>query len=199
MAYYGLRYPYIGKYDAEEGYSTPTLSARAIAFSVSPNYAEGSLAADDDANSEYDKEFTDADVTLGTDTIPEAWREDMFGNTVTSGEIASNKDDHANYVGVGVIAPETIRGAKTWVAVFLPLVKFTEPADEFETKGSSITYKTPSITGKAKADADGNWRYRQSFSTEDDAKAYIEGKFGAGSTAGAGATAGAGSTQGTGG
>lgn len=179
MAYYGLRYPYVGKYDPDnDSYTAPVLSARAIAFSVTPNYAEGSLAADDDANSEYDKEFTDADVTLGTDTIPDTWREDMFGNTVTSGEIASNKDDNANYVGVGVVAPEKIRGAKSYVAVFLPMVKFTEPGDDFETKGSSITYKTPSISGKAKADADGNWRYRESFPSEAAAKAYILGKFG---------------------
>lgn len=179
MAYYGLRKPYIGKYDAtNDTYTTPTLSARAIAFSVSPNYAEGSLAADDDANSEYDKEFTDADVTLGTDTIPATWRVDMFGNTNTSDEIVSNKDDSANYVGVGVIAPETIRGTKTWVAVFLPLVKFTEPADEMETKGSSITYKTPSITGKAKANDDGDWRFRKTFDTEAEAQTYILGKFG---------------------
>ena len=83
MAYYGLRYPYVGKYDAaNDTYAVPTLSARAIAFTVTPNYAEGSLAADDDANSEYDKEFTDADVNLGTDTIPDAWREDMFGNDI---------------------------------------------------------------------------------------------------------------------
>ena len=117
MAYYGLRYPYVGKYDAaNDTYTAPTLSARAIGFTVTPNYAEGSLAADDDANSEYDKEFTDADVNLGTDTIPDAWRADMFGNEVDSesGEIASNKDDNANYVGVGVIAPEKIRGVKSW-------------------------------------------------------------------------------------
>lgn len=181
MAYYGLRYPYVGKYDADnETYTTPTLSARAIAFTVTPNYAEGSLAADDDANSEYDKEFSDADVNLGTDTIPDVWRADMFGNDVDSqsGEVASNKDDNANYVGVGVIAPEKIRGVKSWVAVFLPLVKFTEPGDDFETKGSSITYKTPSIAGKAKCDESGNWRYRKRFTSEAEAKAYILGKFG---------------------
>lgn len=181
MAYYGLRYPYIGKYDADnDSYTAPVLSARAIAFTVTPNYAEASLAADDDANSEYDKEFSDADVVLGTDTIPDAWRADMFGNDVDSqsGEVASNKDDNANYVGCGVVAPEKIRGVKSFVAVFLPLVKFAEPGDDFETKGSSITYKTPSISGKAKADADGNWRYRQRFTSEAEAKAYIMGKFG---------------------
>jgi phi13 family phage major tail protein len=193
MAYYGLRYPYVGKYDAaNDTYTAPTLSARAIAFTVTPNYAEGSLAADDDANSEYDKEFTDADVTLGTDTIPDAWRADMFGNEVDSesGEIASNKDDNANYVGVGVIAPEKIRGVKSWVAVFLPLVKFTEPGDDFETKGSSITYKTPSIAGKAKCDESGNWRYRERFTDVQDAKDYILSKFGVTSSSGSGSSSG---------
>ena len=126
----------------------------------------------------FHKEFIDADVTLGTDTITDRWREDMFGNTVKDGEVSSNKDDEPNYVGVGVIAPQKIKGAKTWVAVFMPLVKFAEPAEEYETKGSSITYKTPSISGKAKPDESGNWKYRKVFNSEADAIDYIEDKFG---------------------
>lgn len=186
MAYIGLRKPYIGKFNPDDGsYSIPTLSERAIAFSVTPNFAEGSLAADDDPNSEYDKEFVDADVTLGTDTITNRWREDMFGNEVSQdGEVASGLDDEANYVGCGVVVPEKIRGTKKWVGLFLPLVKFAEPADELETKGSSITYKTPSIAGKAKADADRKWRYRKVCATEAEADAYVLGKFGAAATGG---------------
>ena len=179
MAYFGLRKPYVGKYNATAGtYSAPTLSERAIQFTVTPNFAEGSLAADDDPNAEYDKEFIDADVTLGTDTISDTWRQDMFGNTVTSDEVAANKDDEPNYVGVAVIGQQKIKGVRSWVAVFLPMVKFTEPAEEFETKGSSITYKTPSISGKAKTDASGNWKYRKVFESESDAIDYIEDKFG---------------------
>ena len=186
MAYIGLRKPYIGKFNPDDGsYETPTLSERAIAFSVTPNFAEGSLAADDDPSSEYDKEFVDADVTLGTDTITNRWREDMFGNEVSQdGEVMSGLDDEANYVGCGVVVPEKIRGTKKWVGLFLPLVKFAEPADELETKGSSITYKTPSIAGKAKADADRKWRYRKVCATEAEADAYVLGKFGAAATGG---------------
>ena len=42
---------------------------KAIGLQVTPNYAEGSLNADD-AQVEYDKEFNYAEVTLNTSTIP---------------------------------------------------------------------------------------------------------------------------------
>ena len=84
------------------------------------------------------------------------------------------KDDQANEVGTAVIGDEVLHGVKKWVAVFLPRVKYADPGENFETKGSSITYKTPSITGKAYAETDGTWRKRAVFGTEAEAIAWIE-------------------------
>lgn len=193
MAYYGLKKPYFAPFN-EDGttYDSTKLQtvARAIAFSVTPNFAEGSLAADDDPQSEYDREFTDADVTLGTDTLPIAVHKILFGATSTDEDktVVDKVSDNAAYVGVAVIAPQKVRGKKTWACIFMPKVKFAVPGDDFETKGNSISYKTPSITGKASQNAAGEWRRKHEAASEEDAIAWINQQFGAAASSGTGTT-----------
>ena len=191
MAYYGLKKPIVAKRTAAGTYDIPqgglVQFARAIAFNVSPTFAEAALACDDDPHGEYEKEFVEADVTLGTDTVPVDVNEVLFGATVSASAsgtgaeanvVTYKKDDQANEVGTAVIGDEVLHGVKKWVAVFLPRVKYADPGEDFETKGSSITYKTPSITGKAYAEADGTWRKRAVFGSEAEAVAWIEDCFG---------------------
>ena len=191
MAYYGLKKPIVAKRTAAGTYDIPqgglVQFARAIAFSVAPTFAEAALACDDDPHGEYEKEFVEADVTLGTDTVPVDVNEVLFGATVSASAsgtgaeenvVTYKKDDQANEVGTAVIGDEVLHGVKKWVAVFLPRVKYADPGEDFETKGSSITYKTPSITGKAYAETDGTWRKRAVFGTEAEAIAWIESCFG---------------------
>lgn len=192
MAYYGLKKPIVAKRTAAGTYDIPqgglVQFARAIAFSVAPTFAEAALACDDDPHGEYEKEFVEADVTLGTDTVPVDVNEVLFGATVSASAsgtgaetnvVTYKKDDQANEVGTAVIGDEVLHGVKKWVAIFLPRVKYADPGEDFETKGSSITYKTPSITGKAYAETDGTWRKRAVFGSEAEAVAWIEACFGA--------------------
>ena len=58
MAYIGLRKPIMAARKGYRDYQTPFAFGKAIGLTVTPNYAEGSLHADD-AQSEYDKEFTE--------------------------------------------------------------------------------------------------------------------------------------------
>lgn len=191
MAYYGLKKPIVAKRTAAGTYDIPqgglVQFARAIAFSVAPTFAEAALACDDDPHGEYEKEFVEADVTLGTDTVPVDVNEVLFGATASASAsgtgaevnvVTYKKDDQANEVGTAVIGDEVLHGVKKWVAVFLPRVKYADPGENFETKGSSITYKTPSIAGKAYAEADGTWRKRAVFGSEAEAVAWIESCFG---------------------
>lgn len=92
---------------------------KAVGITVTPSYAEGSLYADD-GQAEHDKEFSFADVSLNTSTIP---------------------------------------------------------VDEHATRGENIEYKTPSITGRASADEDGDWKEFEICETEDAALKWIYGKF----------------------
>ena len=100
MAYYGLKKPIVAKRTAAGTYDIPqgglVQFARAIAFSVSPTFAEAALACDDDPHGEYEKEFVEADVTLGTDTVPVDVNEVLFGATVSAS--ASGTGAAANVV-----------------------------------------------------------------------------------------------------
>lgn len=146
---------------------------------VTPNYAEGSLNADD-AQVEYDKEFNYAEVTLNTSTIPIEAHEEMFGHKVNEGKTGAtfNKDDQAKYVGMGWISVEKVDGVRKFIGNVLYKVKFSEPSEDYSTKGDSIEYKTPSITGRAIANEDGDWKDFEAFDASEDALKWINTKFG---------------------
>ena len=181
MAYIGLRKPIIGKLDTETGkYSAPFAFGKAIGLQVTPSYAEGSLNADD-IQAEYDKVFNYADVTLNTSTIPIQAHHDMFGHTVeteTGKSIEFNANDENNYVGMGWITVEKVDGVRSYTGNFLSKVKFSEPSEDYATKGDAIEYKTPSITGRALALEDGKWKSMGIFDTEAAALKWINEQFG---------------------
>lgn len=176
MAYIGLRKPIIGLRKGVGSYEEPYAFGKAIGITVTPNYAEGSLYADD-IQSEYDKEFVSAETTLNTDTIPIKARESVFGHKMNETEVEFAADDESNFVGVGWISVEKLDGKKSYTGNFLPKVKYAEPSEEYTTKGENIEYKTPSITGRALAEEDGKWKYVKSFDTEKEALDYVYGKF----------------------
>lgn len=181
MAYIGLRKPIIGKRNEDGTYETPFRMAKAISVNITPNYAEGSLYADDEL-CEYEKEFVDADVTMGTNTLPIEATTHMFGHKLAgeapNQEIVYHIDDESSYVGCAFVGRERVNGKRSFVPAFLPKAKFSEPASEYETKGNAISFKTPSITGKASADDSGIWKETAVFETEAEALAWINKKFG---------------------
>ena len=103
----------------------------------------------------------------------------LFGQTVEKEkkEIKANVNDVAKYVGFGFVKGEMVNNVTTYVAVWIPKVKFTPPAEKCTTKGDSITWNTPTITGKGMADNAGFWRYMEIFETEKEALDYIKAKF----------------------
>lgn len=177
MAYVGLRKPIIAKLKNDGTYDAPFAFGKAIGLQVTPNYAEGSLYADD-GQAEYDKEFSYAEVTLNTSTIPIAAHDQMFGHTVTEKNVKFNADDQNNDVGVGWISVEKVNGVRSFIGNFLNKAKFSEPSEDYATRGESIEYKTPSITGRASAIDGGSWKETETFATEAEAKNWIYGKFG---------------------
>lgn len=177
MAYVGLRKPIIAQLKNDGTYDDPFAFGKAIGLQVTPNYAEGSLYADD-GQAEYDKEFSYAEVTLNTSTIPIVAHEKMFGHTVTEQNVKFNGDDQNNDVGLGWISVEKVNGVRSFIGNFLSKVKFSEPSEDYATRGESIEYKTPSITGRASAVDGGGWKETETFAAEAEAKNWIYGKFG---------------------
>ena len=79
MPNFGLSRPWIAKLNTETGaYSNAFNVGKAINTSVTPEYAEGSLYADNQ-EAEYAKEFKSAAVTLGTSTLPVVAKTMMLG------------------------------------------------------------------------------------------------------------------------
>lgn len=178
MAFYGLSKPYIAKYDADGSYSNGMSLGEGISTEVTPAYAEGSLYADN-AQKESVKEFTSADVTIGTTKVPAQAIPLMFGHTVDSstGDETSNSNDSAGYIGYGFVVKKVDNGSFTYQACVLLKVQMNEGTESYETKGDSVTFQTPSLSGKAMAVANGDWRIKSGdLSSEAEAIAWIKSK-----------------------
>lgn len=184
MAYIGLAKPTIAKRSDEGTYSDAFRCGKAIETSITPQYAEGSLFGDN-TKAEYDKEFKYADVSLNTTTLPIQAHEIMFGHTVgsdTEKTITFKDNDESGFVGYGFYVAEKVNGKKSYTASWLPMCKFSEGADTYKTKGDSIEYQTPTISGQAQSTDEGIWKEVKVFETEAAAQQWIDEK--AGITAG---------------
>ena len=174
MAFVGLRKPYVAKYDrTTKTYSNGFKYSHAVSFNITPNYAEGSLYGDD-VQVEYEKEFTNAGLSLGTTSTPIQAASTMFGHAVEGNKVIYKSTDEANYVGVGCIAPEKVDGVKKYVALIVLCAKFSDSAESFTTKADQLQFNTPTIEGSAiAADDDGKWKITNVFDTEAAAEEFV--------------------------
>lgn len=181
MAYIGLVRPTVAKLDESSGaavYSDAFTCGKAMEMSITPTYAEGSLYGDD-GKAEYDKEFSYAELTLNTTTIPIEAHELMFGHTVEEEKTIKDKgDDEAQYVGFGIYVPEKVDGKRQYIAMWIYKAKFTEGTENYKSKGENIEYQTPSISGQAILNKDGEWRERHICETAAEAQQWIDTKAG---------------------
>lgn len=180
MANFGLSHPIIAKYDAATGkYSNALKCGKAINTSVTPNYNEASLFADN-GEDENVKEFKNASVELGVNTVPKEAAEMIFGHKVAEdGTETSNANDSGSYVGYGFIVAESNSGVKKYRACLLTKVKFKEGAESYQTKGDSIVFSTPTLSGEASGNKDNDWRFKSpQFDTEKECDAWILEKMG---------------------
>lgn len=180
MANFGLSKPWIAKLNpATNTYSDAFKCGKAISTAVTPNYNEAPLYADNQ-QTENVTEFKNANVSIGTDRLPSKAAMVMFGHTVAeNGEESSKSKDEAGYIGYGFITAEQLDGVKKYRACVLLKVKMKEGEESFETKGDSIVFKTPSLSGTAIANEEGEWRIKSPYyATEAEADQWIQKKFG---------------------
>ena len=82
-------------------------------------------------------------------------------------------------MGYGFITAEMLDGAKKFRACVLHKVQFKEGEESFETKGDTITFKTPTLSGVAMGTSKENWRTKSPyFDTEEEADIWIQTKLG---------------------
>ena len=167
--------------EAQDG--TPTYGGalnlgKAVSCNVSITNNSATLYADD-ALAESDTSFQSGTVTLGVDDDREATFADLLGHTVTEeGEVISNSNDTAPWVGLARIIVKMVNNVKIYKVSILNKVKFSEPSDDDSTKGESVEFSTPSIEGTVATLANGDWKDVKTFTTKDEALAFIQTTFG---------------------
>ena len=180
MAKIGLKnfYYSVATEDASTGaltYAGATKLAKAISASFEPTVSDATLYADD-AVAERDASVTGGTLTLGIDRFDIDTAAALLGHTTNDGELVSNVNDVAPYVGIGRVVTLMQDGAYKYRAVFFPKVKFQEPSSDNTTKGETTEFGTYEISGTVIPPVDGNWREEQVFDTESAAVAYLTGK-----------------------
>lgn len=180
MANFGLCNPWIAKYDpVTKKYSDAFKCGKAINTGVTPNYNEASLFADN-TQVENVSEFKNATVSLGVDRMPVVAAGVMFGHTTKDAGVEISKaGDSGSWVGYGFITSELLDGVKKHRACLLCKVQFKEGEESFETKGDSIVFKTPTLSGIAMTNDEGEWRKKSpQFDTEEEADKWIQAELG---------------------
>ena len=187
MAYIGLRYVVAAPLSAHTAGADPTYGTgmvigKGIQANLTINRNNNPLYADD-AIAEDDNGITSMSLQLGLDDLLEDAQVLLLGTTKVTG--TSNNPDvyydgeaSAPAVGVGYIRVRRKNGTTKYQAVWMYKGVYGEDGENTETKGESINWQTPTVTGRCAAlsvDATGvnKFRKRAVFDTEAAAKAWL--------------------------
>ena len=196
MAKIGLKYPVAAIILTEPDGSAPTYDTgfvigKAISANKSITSNDNPLYGDD-AIAENDTSFSEGTIELGvtdfgTDTEDTLdIQAKLLGHTVvTEGDVGSEikvikkkAGDNAPYVGLGYYKTKKINNVQMYEATLLYKVKFQLPSEETQTKGQSIEWQTPTITGRITTLPNYNDAYEDTaiFSTEAACKTWLNTK-----------------------
>ena len=154
--------PIVSEKDGVITYGKGMILDRLMNVKVSPEYESPTVFADDGIAEQMNL-FKSAAVELGTTTIPVDAEPIIFGNTYDeeNNTITDKSEDNGSFCGFGFFICERIDGKNVYKLHWLKKVKFKVPSDEFETKGETINFKTPTISGTAYEDCTTEWRHRE--------------------------------------
>ena len=182
MAQFIAKMPVIAKRKISDDGATVTFEegmilAKMMSCVVTPTQSKVEVYGDDDV-AEQDNSVTGAGITLNTTYLPTEPAAYMFGSeykeaTETEPEQLISKDsDEAPEVAYGYIDGHKQDGKKRFRVRILPCVVFNQPAETSNTKGNTVAFSTPSLSGTAKVDPiTGEWKHDYFF---DSAKAAID-------------------------
>lgn len=188
MAGIGLRKPYYALYSYDAAadkvtYSGGGLLGKAVEFSTSLEQTTDNVLYADDGPAETDRSFAGGELTITTDDLRQEASAAILGITpkeITIGEAESGiKVSEMVYgenmvvpnLGFGVVIPKQIDGVPKYRAVILPKVMFAVPDDSATTKGETIEWQTPEITGTIMRSDDSEHAWKREIVADDEATA----------------------------
>lgn len=195
MAIKGLSIPIVANYAATGSnvtYSNGMVAGAAVEYTASWTTSENNpLYADNKIKENDAGTFQSGELTLGTSDLTQdisklilGLKEATFsyGESKEVKELVYDDDMQSPYLGFGVIELHQNDDVDEYRAVFLPKVQFALPENTATTKGETVEWQTPSITGTIyRSDQEDSnykhpWMIDAWFETESDAIAYLKAK-----------------------
>lgn len=162
MATIGLSRPYIARYTnagSSVSYAGGRLLGKATELSIELNDGESNIFYADNGPAESDNQFSGGSLSISTDELrPQAYMEALgvVSQPITNEEVTTpgaawlvnNDAQTPPYLGFGAIAMKKINGAIKYVGIVLDKIQFTTPNDAITTKGETIEWQAPQLTGQ---------------------------------------------------
>lgn len=140
--------------DGNETYSTPVALPGAISLSITPNTNNNTLYADDGAY-EDTTALGNIDVELGLADLAPEIQADILGHTMKNGVLMRKSSDVQPYIALG---GRSLKSNGKYRYFWLVKGKLNIPEQSRQTKGESIEYNTPSLSGSfIKRNLDNTW------------------------------------------
>jgi phi13 family phage major tail protein len=135
-------------------YAAPVRIAGAMVANVNPNSSTETLFADD-GPMESASTLGNIELELGVIDIPLPVLAVLLGHTYANGKLSKKADDVPPWLAVGF---RSLKSNGNYRYKWLLKGKFMVPEENHETKGDSVSFQTPTITGNFVArDYDGLW------------------------------------------
>ena len=173
MAEFGAKYPCFKPDTAEAG----IVLGKLVAANLTVNLASGELFADD-ALDEQLSEFASGSLAMETNDLTDENAAVVYGCNVNDMVVTYNVGDTAPSGVLGYYKSLMRNKVKYFKAIVYPCARAALGNDNAQTKGSSITFATTATTFTIMANDSGDWRLTQTFTTEEEAKAWINEKCG---------------------
>ena len=136
-------------------YGSPVSMAGAITASINANSSAETLFADDGPSDtastlgEIELELNMADLTLEVQAA-------LLGHTLVNGILKRKSSDTPPWLAIGF---RSLKSNGAYRYIWLNKGKFAVPEEEYNTKGDSIEFTTPKVSGKfVKRDNDDEWK-----------------------------------------
>lgn len=141
-----------------ETYGEIKTFAKAVTANTSINTSKLKFYADDTV-SEMINEFLNGTITMAVDDIENTVLGDITGATVgEDGTVTMKDNDTAKYLRLGFIVRRYKNNKSEYRAVIFAKVMFDIPADDYETKGESIVFKSETVTGEIMRNYNHDWK-----------------------------------------
>ena len=182
MPSFGAKNPYFCKIKEEPEGTLPVYEGdpvkigRLVKADLTIQMASGKIFADDGLAESVD-EFASGSVAMETDDILDSAASVIYGTTVDGKTVHYNTKDDPPSGGLAYYKKLMRKRKVLYKGIFHPLVKASLGNDSASTKTDSITFGTSSTNFTVFAAANADWRITEEFDTEEEAIAWVKGRF----------------------